>query len=103
MAQGERSGAVVRGPAARGVPRAGVERVVLPLAVHAERPWILSDDAGPTLRQTRPAGDGDHDLGAWERILPEYAQLQRSVEGDDAVAAMLAAGVPDGRPAATAR
>ena len=77
-----------------------VKRVVLPLAVHAEEPWILSDDAGPNLRQTRPAGDGDHDLGAWERILPEYAQLQRSIEGDDAVAEMLAAGVPDGRPAA---
>jgi hypothetical protein len=77
-----------------------VRRVVLPLAVHAAQPWLLSDDAGPTLRQTRPAGDGDHDLGAWERILREYAHVQRSVEGDDAVAEMLGAGVPDGRPTA---
>ena len=28
-----------------------------------------------------PDGLGDHDLAAWERILPEYATLQRSVEG----------------------
>jgi hypothetical protein len=69
------------------------------MAVHADQPWLLSDDASPTLRQTRPAGDGDHDLDAWDRILREYAQLQRSVEGEDVVAEMLAAGVPDGRPA----
>jgi phosphotransferase family enzyme len=77
----------------------GVCHVVLPLAVHERRPWLLFDDAGPTLRSTRPDGRGDHDLAAWERILAEYAALQRSVESDDAVAAMLAAGVPDGRPA----
>jgi hypothetical protein len=78
----------------------GVRRVPLPLAVHPDRPWLLLDDAGPTLRQMRPDGTGDHDLGAWERILAEYAELQRSLESDDAVAAMLAAGTPDGRPAA---
>ena len=72
----------------------------LPLAVHPDRPWLLLDDAGPTLRQTRPDGTGDHDLAAWERILAEYAELQRSLETGDAVAAMLAAGTPDGRPAA---
>ena len=38
-----------------------------------QRGWILFDDAGPTLRATRPDGHGDHDLAAWERILPEYA------------------------------
>jgi len=76
----------------------GIARVVLPLAVNADEPWLLTDDAGPNLRQTRPAGDGDHDLDAWDRILREYAQLQRSLEGDDAVVQMLAAGVPDGRP-----
>lgn len=76
----------------------GVARVLLPLAVHPERPWLLFEDAGPTLRATRPDGHGDHDLGAWERILAEYAVLQRSVEGEQEVEAMLTAGTPDGRP-----
>lgn len=75
-----------------------VERVLLPIVIHPWRPWSLFDDAGPTLRMARPDGDGDHDLAAWERILPEYAELQRSVEGESAVGAMLAAGAPDGRP-----
>jgi hypothetical protein len=78
----------------------GVDHVLLPLALHPHRPWILTDDGGPTLRQTRPDGTGDHDLTAWERILREYAVLQRSLESDEAVAAMLAAGVPDGGPEA---
>lgn len=76
----------------------GVAHVLLPLAVHAERPWLLFEDGGPTMRATRPDGTGDHDLVAWERILSEYAVLQRAVEGDAAVTAMLVAGVPDGRP-----
>ena len=59
----------------------GVAHVLLPLAVHPERPWILFEDGGPTMRATRPDGTGDHDLVAWERILAEYAALQRSVEG----------------------
>ena len=54
--------------------------------------------AGRLLRAVAPDGHGDHDLAAWERILPEYAALQRSVEGEADVAAMLAAGTPDGRP-----
>ncbi len=78
----------------------GVRRVPLPLAVHPDRPWLLLDDAGPTLRQTRPDGTGDFDLAAWERILAEYAELQRSLESAEALAAMLGAGVPDGRPEA---
>jgi hypothetical protein len=73
-----------------------IARVLLPLAVHPDRPWLLFDDGGPTLRATRPAGDGDHDLIAWERILTEYAELQRSVEVDSAT--LLAVGTPDGRP-----
>ena len=76
----------------------GIRHVLLPLAVHPDRPWILTEDGGSTLRATRPDMTGDHDLAAWERILREYAVLQRSLEGPDATAAMLAAGVPDGRP-----
>jgi hypothetical protein len=78
----------------------GIARVLLPLAVHQARPWILFEDGGTTLRQTRADGSGDHDLGAWERILREYAELQRALESDDAIDAMLGAGVPDGRPEA---
>jgi hypothetical protein len=77
----------------------GVRRVVLPLTVHPSRPWLLFDDAGPTLRATRADGHGDHDLGAWHRILAEYAGVQRSVESASSRTAMLAAGVPDERPA----
>ena len=75
-----------------------VKRVLLPIVSHPSHPWSLFEDASPTLRMTGPDGDGDHDLAAWERILPEYAELQRSVEGRAAVEAMLAAGTPDGRP-----
>ena len=69
-----------------------------PIVIHPSRPWSLFEDAGPTLRATRPDGDGDHDLAAWGRLLAEYAELQRSVESEAAVALMLAAGTPDGRP-----
>jgi hypothetical protein len=75
-----------------------VAHVLLPLAVHPDRPWILFEDGGPTMRATRPDGTGDHDLLGWERILAEYAALQRFLEGDAAVAGMLAAGTPDVRP-----
>jgi Phosphotransferase enzyme family len=77
-----------------------IPRVLLPLAVHPDRPWILFEDGGTTLRQTRADGTGDHDVDAWERILREYAELQRALESDDAVGEMLAAGAPDGRPEA---
>ncbi len=74
----------------------GTPHIVPPLVVEPERGWILLPDGGPTMRQTRPAGTGDQDLGAWERILPAYAALQRSTESR--TADLLAAGVPDGRP-----
>lgn len=76
----------------------GVRAVVPLLGVDTERHWSLLADGGPTLRQTRPDGDGDRDLAAWEAILATYAQLQRDLETrcDE----LLALGVPDGRPAA---
>jgi hypothetical protein len=77
----------------------GVEHVLLPLAIHPDRPWLLFEDGGPTMRATRPDGTGDHDLAAWERILIEYAAIQRSLESAAATEEMLAAGVPDSRPA----
>lgn len=93
-------GSAHEGPLLEVLRARGAAHVLLPLAVHRDHPWMLFHDGGPTLRQTRPAGDGDHDMAAWERILREYAELQRSLESDDAVAAMFAAGTPDGRPAA---
>lgn len=97
--KGSGPGSAHEGPLLEVLRKLGVHRAVLPLAVHPSRPWLLFDDAGPTLRASRPDGYGDRDLRSWARILPEYAALQRSVEGDVAVAAMLAAGTPDERPA----
>jgi hypothetical protein len=91
-------GSAHEGPLLEVFRRLGVAHVLLPLAVHPERPWLLFDDGGPTLRATRPDGTGDHDVEAWERILSEYAALQRAVESDVARDAILAAGVPDERP-----
>lgn len=91
-------GSAHEGPLLEVFRRFGVGQVLLPLAVHPSRPWLLFEDGGPTLRATRPDGTGDHEMAAWERVLAEYARIQRSVEGEAAVAAMLAAGVPDGRP-----
>jgi hypothetical protein len=90
-------GSAHEGPLLEVFRRLGVANVLLPHAVHPERPWLLFDDGGPTLRATRPDGTGDHDLEAWERVLAEYAAVQRAVEGDAAREAMLAAGVPDQR------
>jgi hypothetical protein len=75
----------------------GVPSVISPLAADPERGWLLLPDGGSTLRQTRPDGTGDHDLDAWERVLADYAGLQRRLEtrADE----LLALGVPDGRPA----
>ena len=91
-------GSAHEGPLLEVFRHLGVGHVLLPLAVHPERPWLLFDDGGPTLRATRADGTGDHDLEAWERILAEYAAVQRAVESDAAREAMLAAGVPDERP-----
>jgi Phosphotransferase enzyme family len=74
-----------------------VPHVLLPLDADPDRGWLLFEEGGPTLRQTRPDGEGDRDLGAWERILAAYARLQRDVEGR--AGDLLRAGVPDGRPA----
>jgi len=48
--------------------------VLTPLAVDVDRGWMLLPDGGPTLRDTGTT------LADWERLLPKYAELQRSVE-----------------------
>jgi hypothetical protein len=74
----------------------GTSHVLRPLAVDAARGWMLLPDGGPRLRDLAPEERGDHDLEAWIRLLPMYAELQRAVEGR--VEELVAAGVPDERP-----
>ncbi|MCM0674607.1 aminoglycoside phosphotransferase family protein [Micromonospora phytophila] len=68
-------------------------RVLDPIAADPGRGWSLLPDGGGSLRDLL-AREGD--LTRWERILPEYADLQRTV----AVSAdeLLSLGVPDHRP-----
>ncbi|RJK96978.1 phosphotransferase [Vallicoccus soli] len=76
--------------------RHGVDAVPRPLAVEAERGWVLLPDGGPVLRDA--AGGQDAGWAAWESLLVRYGALQRAVAplADE----LLALGVPDVRPAA---
>jgi hypothetical protein len=67
--------------------------VLDPLALDVDRGWLLLPNGGPTLREVEGART---DLSLWERMLVEYAQLQRSLE--PYVDEVLDAGVPDARP-----
>jgi hypothetical protein len=66
-----------------------------PLAVDAERSWMLLPDGGTRLRDRLDGGAG---VDEWLRILPAYAALQRELESR--VQPLLDLGVPDLRPAA---
>lgn len=66
---------------------------LVPLAVDRDRGWMLLPDGGPTLRDV---GSGADDRAGWERMLVEYADLQRTLE--PYVGELLAAGTPDRRP-----
>ncbi|MGO1053320.1 phosphotransferase family protein [Crossiella sp. CA198] len=68
------------------------DRVITPLAVQVERGWSLLPDGGRTLRES--AQDG---LAAWERLLSEYAVLQRELVAH--TPDFLGLGVPDLSPA----
>lgn len=67
--------------------------VVTPVAVDVERSYLLLPDGGPTLRQMEGART---DLAAWERMLLEYAEMQRGLEPH--VDELRAAGVIDAGP-----
>ncbi|HEX6935184.1 MAG TPA: phosphotransferase [Actinomycetes bacterium] len=67
--------------------------VLAPLALDPARGWLLLPDGGATLRDIEGART---DLGAWERMLQEYAEMQRNLE--PYVDELLAAGVPDRGP-----
>lgn len=69
-----------------------------PLAVDLERGWLVTPDAGSSLRATPSAEGrpGDQDLRAWTRILPAVAAFQRRLA--PWAEALVALGVPDERP-----
>lgn len=69
--------------------------VLTPLAADPAAGWLLLPDGGRTLRV---AEGGRADVAAWERMLAEYADLQRSLEAH--VDELLGVGVPDARPEA---
>jgi hypothetical protein len=88
------------GPGSRYEPAlmAAIERwapgqAVAPVAIDVERAWSLSPDAGMTLRSVLAE---DRDLSHWERVLPQYGQLQYDLTAH--AQEMLALGVPDLRP-----
>jgi hypothetical protein len=68
--------------------------VLAPIASDPERGWLLLPDGGVHLGDVV---DGATLVDAMAAVLPRYAELQRAVV--PAVDAMLAAGVPDMRPA----
>jgi hypothetical protein len=67
-------------------------RVLAPLAVDASRGWLLTSDAGPTLREVIAK---DRLLPTWAAMLQSYAALQRDLAAH--TPEMLAQGVPDHR------
>lgn len=68
--------------------------VLTPLAVDTARGWVLTADAGPTLRDT--LGDEPR-LDRWAAMLTGYARFQRALA--PRAGALVALGVPDLRPA----
>jgi hypothetical protein len=74
------------------------DRVLDPLGVDAERGWVLLPDGGPPLGS---ALEGHALLEALLGVVPRYAALQLRLAPH--VDRMLAAGVPDMRPAAMPR
>jgi hypothetical protein len=68
------------------------DSVLTPLAVDENRGWLLTADAGPTLR----AAHGPDQLRDWREMLQAYAVLQRAVT--PSVPRLLNVGVPDMRP-----
>jgi Phosphotransferase enzyme family len=68
------------------------QRVTEVVDVDVERGWFLMQDAGTRLRELV---ETPQDLHHWERLLPEYAQLQ--IEVAPHAPEFLAVGVPDER------
>jgi hypothetical protein len=60
------------------------------LAIHPREPWMLLADGGAKLREVRGPTER---LDVWAKILPPYAELQRSLLGQ--ADAIRATGTPD--------
>ncbi|MER7461070.1 phosphotransferase [Micromonospora sp. NPDC126480] len=73
--------------------RLAPERVLRPIGVDAGRGWSLLPAGGESLRDVLSR---DRDLSRWERVLPEYAELQLTTapHADE----LLVLGLPDHRP-----
>ena len=69
------------------------DHVLEPVALDPDRGWLLLPDGGPTLRQVEGSRT---DLAAWERMLREYARMQRDLE--QYVEELRRAGVPEAGP-----
>jgi hypothetical protein len=79
---------------AEALARSRPDAVLEPLAVDAERGWMLTADAGTTLRESGvPA---ERRLEVWAGMLRAFAALQRAVA--PRAAELVALGVPDLRP-----
>jgi hypothetical protein len=72
--------------------------ILEPIAVDVDRGWLLLPDGGTRLREMLDGGAG---LESWERVLGEWANMQRELA--PRAAELVAAGVPDRRPDVLAR
>ena len=72
--------------------------VLDPVALDVAQGWLLLPDGGRTLRDVEGARA---DLAVWERMLVEYAQMQRALE--PYVDELLVAGVPAAGPSSCRR
>lgn len=82
------------GPLAAALGEWTPDMVLAPLAVDDARGWMLTADAGPTLRDVL-ALDEDRRMERWAAMLAAHARLQRAVapRADE----LMALGVPDVR------
>jgi hypothetical protein len=69
------------------------DRVPVPLALDAQRGWLVLPDLGRTLREELGGADG---MESWLRLLPRYAEIQLASRLE--TPRWLALGVPDRRP-----
>ena len=80
----------------RTIARYEPDLVLAPEVVDTEHGWLVMPDGGTLLRAFAP---GAATLPHWERLLPQYAALQRTLVPH--MSGLLAGGAPDRRPQRT--